>query len=112
MSFDPLDKRASRRQLLKTTGIAAATLPVFTFAPRLTASAQDATPAISESTPAGSASPSASPVAATGNDWPTFGYDYAQSRHVPFDQITKENVTDLGIAWQLDFQEYDEAILP
>lgn len=55
------------------------------------------------------ATPAATPGTVSG-DWPTFGYDYAQTRHVPFDQITKENVSDLGLAWTFDFRSVDPEI--
>lgn len=65
--------------------------------------AQDATPV---------SSPMASPVAGQQGDWSTFGYDYAQTRHVPFTDITKDNVGDLGIVWSFDFLEDDDTIPP
>jgi PQQ-dependent dehydrogenase (methanol/ethanol family) len=40
-------------------------------------------------------------------NWNTFGYDYGLSRHVPFAQITKENVKDLGVLWSKKFKELD-----
>jgi PQQ-dependent dehydrogenase (methanol/ethanol family) len=107
MRIDPKAMSASRRQLLKGVGAAAVAAPAFTIAGRLSggAHAQDATPATGPA-------PSASPAAVVSGDWPTFGYDYWQTRHVPFDQITKDNVSDLGIAWRIDFQEEDDTILP
>lgn len=99
----------SRRRLLKLAGTAVAVVPAVVIAPRLSgsAAAQDASPAASPV-----ASPGATPVAAVTGDWPTFGYDYQQTRHVPFDQITKKNVDKLGIAWQVDFQKIDKSVLP
>lgn len=44
------------------------------------------------------------------NNWATFGYNYDQNRHVPFDKITKENVTQLGKAWSVDFHKIDETV--
>ncbi|MQA74858.1 MAG: PQQ-binding-like beta-propeller repeat protein [Solirubrobacterales bacterium] len=43
-------------------------------------------------------------------NWATFGYGYAQNRHVPFDEITKDNVGDLGKTWQFDFIKADDTI--
>jgi alcohol dehydrogenase (cytochrome c) len=43
-------------------------------------------------------------------DFPTFGYDYGNTRNVPFDQITKDNVKDLGVVWQVDFKSIDKDI--
>jgi PQQ-dependent dehydrogenase (methanol/ethanol family) len=43
-------------------------------------------------------------------NWATFGYTYDQNRHVPFDEITKENVTDLGKVWSVDFNKIDKDV--
>jgi alcohol dehydrogenase (cytochrome c) len=43
-------------------------------------------------------------------DWATYGYTLDNNRHVPFDQITKGNVGDLGRAWTADFQRLDASI--
>jgi alcohol dehydrogenase (cytochrome c) len=43
-------------------------------------------------------------------NWSTFGFDYALTRHVPFDEITKENVKDLGLVWSKKFKELDNKI--
>lgn len=60
------------------------------------------------------ATPGATPMggvdAAVSGDWPTFGYDLQQTRHVPFTQVTKENVTDLGLTWSFDFIKADDTI--
>lgn len=91
----------NRRAMIKTAGATAA-LPLLGGAATSLVSGQ-ATPATS---------PSASPVVANTGDWPTFGYDYGQTRHVPNTQITKDNVGDLGIAWSLDFLAQDDSIPP
>ncbi len=44
------------------------------------------------------------------NNWATFGYGYTQNRHVPFDEITKDNVTQLGKAWSVDFHKIDDTV--
>jgi alcohol dehydrogenase (cytochrome c) len=44
------------------------------------------------------------------NDWATFGYDYDQNRHVPFDEITRANVTKLGKVWSVDFRKIDDTV--
>ena len=44
------------------------------------------------------------------NNWATFGYTFTMLRHVPFTEITKENVTQLGRAWQVNFKEEDDTI--
>jgi alcohol dehydrogenase (cytochrome c) len=115
----------SRRKLLQIGGAAA--IPVVGLAAVLRSDAQmggmgqgtpGATPAstpqpvaVTGATPG--ATPAATPAAAgAAGDWATFGYDYGQTRHVPFTAITKDNVTDLGIAWQVDFQAIDETIPP
>ncbi|MEQ6388090.1 PQQ-binding-like beta-propeller repeat protein [Bacillaceae bacterium S4-13-58] len=43
-------------------------------------------------------------------DWPSFGYDLQLTRHVPFDQITKENVSNLELAWSHKFKELNTNI--
>ena len=37
--------------------------------------------------------------AQSGSDWPAFGNDSGGSQYSPLDQITKDNVTDLEVAW-------------
>ncbi len=49
-------------------------------------------------------------VTITTGDWPTFGYDYENTRHVPLSQIDKDNVSQLGRAWSVDFQSIDPSI--
>jgi alcohol dehydrogenase (cytochrome c) len=43
-------------------------------------------------------------------NWATFGYTYDQNRHVPFDEITKDNVADLGKVWSADFNKIDKDV--
>ncbi|MEB3102741.1 outer membrane protein assembly factor BamB family protein [Ferviditalea candida] len=40
-------------------------------------------------------------------NFPTWGYDYQSNRHVPFTQITKDNVKDLGVIWEADLKKVD-----
>lgn len=42
--------------------------------------------------------------------WSTFGYDYTNTRHVPYNLISKANVKDLGIVWSKDFMAIDKDI--
>ena len=64
----------------------------------------------------GTASPSASPSApgtVTGKNFenfPTYGYDFNNSRHVPFKEITADNVKDLGIIWTADLKTLDQKV--
>jgi alcohol dehydrogenase (cytochrome c) len=44
------------------------------------------------------------------SNWATFGYTYDQIRHVPFDEITKENVDQLGKVWSVNFTKIDKEI--
>ena len=37
--------------------------------------------------------------AKTGKDWPTHGFDYAETRFSPLSQISADNVENLGLAW-------------
>ena len=37
--------------------------------------------------------------AKTGKDWPTHGFDYAETRFGPLSQISADNVEKLGLAW-------------
>src|SRR5690554_1272335 len=44
----------------------------------------------------------------TGKDWPTYGGNKAGNRYSPLDQINKENVNKLQVAWMYDASEpYD-----
>ncbi|MDL5042030.1 outer membrane protein assembly factor BamB family protein [Heyndrickxia coagulans] len=42
--------------------------------------------------------------------WETFGFNYGNTRHVPYNQITKDNIKDLGLVWSADFKELDKEI--
>jgi alcohol dehydrogenase (cytochrome c) len=42
--------------------------------------------------------------------FPLWGYDLQQTRHVPYNKITKDNVKDLGIVWQADLANWDKKI--
>lgn len=46
----------------------------------------------------------------TSGNFPNFGYDFGLSRHVPYSQITKDNVKDLGLVWSKKFKELDSNI--
>lgn len=39
-------------------------------------------------------------AAGTNIDWPTYGYDYANTRHAPLDQVNNTNVTHLTPVWR------------
>ncbi|WP_276354236.1 pyrroloquinoline quinone-dependent dehydrogenase [Cohnella caldifontis] len=56
------------------------------------------------------ASASASTAAVTNENFPTVHFDLASTRHVPYSEITKENVGDLGIVWSQDFKKLDPSI--
>jgi len=43
-------------------------------------------------------------------DFPTWGYDLQETRHVPFKEITKDNVSNLGVAWEVDLKKLDSKI--
>lgn len=42
--------------------------------------------------------------AATTNDWPSYGLDYAETRFSKLTQITDANVKDLGLAWSYNLE--------
>ena len=42
--------------------------------------------------------------AATGRDWPSYGLDYAETRHSRLAKITTDNVKDLGLVWSYDLE--------
>lgn len=42
--------------------------------------------------------------------WETFGFDYANTRHTPYNLINKDNINDLGIVWSVDFMALDKDI--
>ncbi|MCD9024128.1 pyrroloquinoline quinone-dependent dehydrogenase [Cohnella silvisoli] len=57
---------------------------------------------------ASAASPSASPSAGTKfESFPTYGFDLANTRHVPFKEITADNVNELGVVWSADLKTLD-----
>ena len=37
--------------------------------------------------------------AKTGKDWPTNGFDHAETRFSPLSKISSDNVENLGLAW-------------
>ena len=41
---------------------------------------------------------------ATTRDWPSYGLDYAETRHSKLTQITTDNVKNLGLAWTYDLE--------
>ena len=43
-------------------------------------------------------------------DWKTFGFDYGNTRHVPFTQITSDNVKDMGLVWSADFMKLNKDV--
>lgn len=58
--------------------------------------------------PAGSGSPDTAQLAGAANnasEWLSYGRDYAETRFSPLNQITAENVTQLGLAWSFDTGE-------
>ena len=42
--------------------------------------------------------------AATGTDWPSYGLDYAETRHSKLAQVTADNVKNLGLVWSYDLE--------
>ncbi|MFC4619526.1 PQQ-binding-like beta-propeller repeat protein [Camelliibacillus cellulosilyticus] len=44
------------------------------------------------------------------NDFPLWGYDYQHTRHVPYKNITKDNVRKLGVVWQADLTDWDKSV--
>ena len=46
----------------------------------------------------------------TFSNWESFGYDLGLTRHVPYDEITKDNVKDLGLVWSKTFKEINKDI--
>nr|WP_306220264.1 PQQ-binding-like beta-propeller repeat protein [Cohnella sp. WQ 127256] len=54
------------------------------------------------------ASPSASGVTGTSfENWGSYGYSLANTRHVPFKQISADNVKDLGVIWSAELKALD-----
>lgn len=53
---------------------------------------------------------SAPTVKSVKKDYPTFGFDYGNTRHVPYNQITKDNIGKMGLVWQFDFMKADKDI--
>jgi quinohemoprotein ethanol dehydrogenase len=42
--------------------------------------------------------------AAKGADWPSYGLDYAETRHSKLAHVTTDNVKDLGLVWSYDLE--------
>ncbi|MFL6562745.1 MAG: PQQ-binding-like beta-propeller repeat protein, partial [Bacillus sp. (in: firmicutes)] len=42
--------------------------------------------------------------------FPNWGYDFQHTRHVPYKQITKDNVKKMGIAWQQDILDWNKDV--
>ncbi|MDF2713396.1 MAG: hypothetical protein K0R28_321 [Paenibacillus sp.] len=61
--------------------------------------------------PPTSPSPSTeNPPSATGKsfeNWGSYGYTLANNRHVPFKQISADNINDLGVIWSSDLKKLD-----
>ena len=38
-----------------------------------------------------------------GSDWLSYGRDYSEQRFSPLDEITRQNVDELDLAWSFDF---------
>ena len=64
----------------------------------------------SASAPAASPSASAPSAGATFENWGTYGFDLANTRHAPFKEITADNVNDLGIVWSADLKTLDKDV--
>jgi alcohol dehydrogenase (cytochrome c) len=73
----------------------------------------EASPSASTSASA-SASPAASesavPQVASYENFPNVHFDLGSTRHVPYTEITKENVTELGVVWSANFKDLDATI--
>ena len=46
-----------------------------------------------------------SPVAAAAGEWRSYGNDYSEQRFSPLEQITADNIAELGLAWYGDLAE-------
>ena len=49
---------------------------------------------------------------AGGTDWPGYGRTYGEQRFSPLDQINRQTVTKLGLAWSLDLPEWNVSSAP
>ncbi|TDF99634.1 pyrroloquinoline quinone-dependent dehydrogenase [Paenibacillus piri] len=68
----------------------------------------NATPPPAESKP-----PAATPGKVTGTtfeNYGTYGFDLKNTRHVPFKEVTAENVKDLGVVWSADLKALDSDV--
>ncbi|SFB26979.1 PQQ-dependent dehydrogenase, methanol/ethanol family [Cohnella sp. OV330] len=80
------------------------------------ASASATASASASATASASASATASPSApatVTGtqfDNFPTYGYDLGNTRHAPYTEITKDNVSELGVIWSADFKQLDSDV--
>lgn len=54
---------------------------------------------------------SADPASKKFENFPTWGYDLGNTRHVPFKGITADNAKDLGVIWSADFKKLDSSVL-
>ncbi|RIV43357.1 PQQ-binding-like beta-propeller repeat protein [Flagellimonas pelagia] len=48
----------------------------------------------------------------TGKDWPVYGGNRNNKRYSPLDQINKENVRNLEVAWVYDARDYVDGAIP
>lgn len=54
-----------------------------------------------------SESPSETSAGKSFENWGSYGYTLANNRHVPFKEITADNVKDLGVIWSADLKTLD-----
>ncbi len=49
---------------------------------------------------------------AGGTDWPEYGRTFSEQRFSPLDQINRQNVAKLGLAWSLELPEWNVSSAP
>jgi alcohol dehydrogenase (cytochrome c) len=50
------------------------------------------------------------PTGLPDSEWGTYSYSHEQTRHVPFTEIDKSNVAELGRVYTVDFQQADQRV--
>src|SRR4029077_5957258 len=47
-----------------------------------------------------------------GNDWPAYGRTFSEQRFSPLEQINRQTVSKLGLAWSLELPEWNVSSAP
>ncbi|MFD2332613.1 pyrroloquinoline quinone-dependent dehydrogenase [Cohnella sp. GCM10020058] len=102
-----------RKKLALSGAVMAAVLALSACSSNNNSDASSSQSASASASPSASASASASASSSAGStfeNFPTYGFDLGNTRHVPFKEITADNVNDLGVVWTADFKSLDKDV--